>query len=44
VKSFGLGETLVDEVNIPLRRGDAGLRFLLKACSTWCAEQKIASE
>jgi len=31
VKSFGLGQALVDEVNIPLRRGDAGLRFLLES-------------
>jgi hypothetical protein len=30
VKSFGLSEALVDKVEVPLRRGDTALRFLLK--------------
>jgi hypothetical protein len=31
VESFGLSQALVDKVEIPFRRGDAALRFLLES-------------
>ena len=31
MESFGLSQALVDKVNIPLRRGDTALRFLLES-------------
>jgi hypothetical protein len=31
VESFGLSEAVVDEVKVPLRRGDTALRFLLES-------------